>query len=276
MTPPDPIASHDGKSPRERILVFVPMYDCETQIPRVIARFTPEVCALIDEILVVDNRSKDGSVAACRTAMEALSGVRRTIVRNAENYNLGGSHKTAFDYALAHGYDYAAIIHGDDQGDIGDLVPHLRAGAHREVDCLLGARFLKDSRLVNYSRFRTFGNHVFNAVFSAACGRRLHDLGAGLNCYDTRFLQSRFYLRFPNALTFNYYMVLYMVAVKATFRFFPLTWREEDQVSNVRMVRQTLKMIDILRRYVFSREKFLTDWHQPPQDYSCEVLYSAG
>ncbi|MEX1098718.1 MAG: glycosyltransferase family 2 protein [Planctomycetales bacterium] len=264
----------DRAVPRERILVFVPMFNCERQIPRVLAKFTPEVRAAIDEILVIDNRSRDGSVEAARTALAALDGPRRTLVRNVENYNLGGSHKVAFDYALQHGYDYAIVIHGDDQGDIGDILPHLRAGAHREVDCLLGARFMKGSRLEGYSRFRTLGNHVFNGLFSAACGRRLHDLGSGLNCYATRFLEPRDYLRFPNALTFNYHLILYTVAVGASFRFFPLTWREEDQVSNVRLLRQTMKMIDILRRYTFARRRFLADWHEPPREYACEVLYS--
>ena len=54
----------------------------------------------------------------------------------------------------------------------------LRAGAHHDVDALLGARFMRGARLHGYSRVRTAGNHVYNLLFSLAGRRRLHDLGA--------------------------------------------------------------------------------------------------
>ena len=42
------------------------------------------------------------------------------VVRNRENYNLGGSHKVAFDYAVAQGFTHVIVLHGDDQADIAD------------------------------------------------------------------------------------------------------------------------------------------------------------
>ena len=42
--------------PPERLLVFVPMYNCEAQIARVLERFDARAKARIDTILVVDNR----------------------------------------------------------------------------------------------------------------------------------------------------------------------------------------------------------------------------
>jgi glycosyltransferase involved in cell wall biosynthesis len=260
----------------EKVLVFIPMYNCERQIPRVLDKFNESVRELVTEILIVDNGSTDNSLDACREAMDKLSGVKSILVQNESNYGLGGSHKVAFNYAIEKACDYVIVLHGDDQGDIRDVVPHLRQGRHRGVDCLLGARFMKGSRLVNYSWFRTLGNHVFNWIFSATCRHLLHDLGAGLNVYKTSFLKSYFYLKFPNALTFNYYMILYTVAVGASFRFFPLTWREEDQVSNVRLARQTLRMLEVLWMFTFARRRFMNEWHQPAQDYNFNVVHRRG
>ena len=45
----------------------------------------------------------------------------------------------------------------------------------------------------------------------------------------------KFYLNFPNGLTFNYYLLFYTVAKKLSFKFFPLSWREDDQVSNLNL-----------------------------------------
>jgi glycosyltransferase involved in cell wall biosynthesis len=47
-----------------RILVFIPAYNCENQIGRVFAKIDERVQALIEEVVVIDNRSEDGTVAA--------------------------------------------------------------------------------------------------------------------------------------------------------------------------------------------------------------------
>ena len=259
----------------ERILVFIPAYNCARQISRVIDQFDERVVKLVNEVLVVDNGSTDDTADAAQKALagsRALAGVTRTIRRNRANYNLGGSHKVAFNYAIDHGFDYVIVLHGDDQGDIRDVVPWLEKGAHRRVDSLLGARFMRGSSLVNYSFVRIMGNHVFNTLFSIVLGRWLSDLGSGLNVYSTAFLKPRFYLRFPNALTFNYYLLAYSVLSGASLAFFPLTWREEDQMSNVRMMRQTMRTFDVLRQLVFTRAAFMAAWHQPEQPYESDVV----
>ena len=196
----------------ERIMVFVPMYNCERQIGRVLKQFDIPTRQWFEEIVVVDNRSADRSVAAATAELRALHGLRRTLLQNEENYGLGGSHKVAFNYALDHGFDYCVVLHGDDQGNIQELLPLLRAGLHRRHDCLLGARFMLGSRLEGYSAFRTFGNYVYNGLFSLVCRRMLYDLGSGLNLYRTSYLADRHYRRFGNDLTFNYYAILAAVA----------------------------------------------------------------
>jgi glycosyltransferase involved in cell wall biosynthesis len=245
----------------ERILVFIPMYNCERQIPRVLARFGEEAQRALSEVIVVDNGSRDGGVEAAVEALAKLERLPGKVLVNDENYNLGGSHKVAFDYARAHGFDFVVVLHGDDQADINDLLPLLRAGEHLGVDSLLGSRFMRGSRLRGYSRSRTLGNHVFNLLFTAASRRRVHDLGSGLNLYSVRYLEPRFYLGFPDNLTFNIHLLLAGIHRRSRFTFFPLSWREEDQVSNVRMVRQSLQTGRIALEYARSPEGFLArDW----------------
>lgn len=256
----------------DRILVFIPVYNCQKQIARVLAKFNDTNKHLFSEILIVDNQSTDKTLEACRTAMQNLPDLKITLVQNTMNYNLGGSHKVAFNYAIEHDFDYVIVLHGDDQGDIQDIVGPIQKKAYREMDCLLGARFMRNSRLVNYSKFRTFGNIMFNYLFSFCCGRRLYDLGSGLNLYSVSFLKNKFYLRFPNALTFNYYMILYTIAVKAKFRFFPLSWKEIDQVSNVKLFKQTRQLLKVLALYCFSRTTFMTGQHEKDRPYPYQEI----
>lgn len=252
---------------QERILVAIPMYNCELQIGRVLQQFDDQVRNILSDILVIDNRSKDKSISSCQDAIKKMNGFKVTLIQNRENYNLGGSHKVAFNYALDHGYDYVVILHGDDQGSIQDLVPLITEGAHQNLDCFLGARFMKGARLINYSQLRTMGNIFFNRIVSLICQQKIFDLGAGLNIYKTRFLQKRFYIHFPDALTFNYYMLFYTVDKSAKFKFFPLSWREEDQVSNVKLFRQTYELMKIVFYYCLNRQMLLHQSYKENRSY---------
>ena len=167
-----------------KTLLFIPMYNCEKQITRVLGQLTDEVCQLLDEVVVINNRSTDHGEKAVMDYLDnhALP-IKVSLLRNDDNYGLGGSHKVAFQYAVKNGFDYVITLHGDDQGDISNIVPYLKNGQAYQYDCFLGARFMKGAKLEGYSRFRTFGNKVYDLLFSIGCGRMIYDLGSGLNLY---------------------------------------------------------------------------------------------
>ena len=91
----------------ERFLVFIPAYNCEKQVPRVLNQLLDcQVAAMVTECIVVNNRSTDGTEAAVQSWMQAHPQAPVRLLRNDQNYGLGGSHKVAFQYAVQHNFDY--------------------------------------------------------------------------------------------------------------------------------------------------------------------------
>ncbi|WP_042195345.1 glycosyltransferase family 2 protein [Paenibacillus camerounensis] len=259
-----------------KIIVFIPMYNCQDQIIRVLTQFDSNVKQYIEEILIVNNRSTDNGEAVAIEKMQKIEDVKVTLLRNVDNYGLGGSHKVAFDYGLKNNYDYLIVLHGDDQGDIREIVPYLQKEEYKNYDCLLGARFHRDSKLEGYSWFRTFGNRVYNFLFSLVAGRKIFDLGSGLNMYKLEIFKNGYHTKFPDDLTFNYCMILGSIYRKQKLRFFPLTWREDDQVSNVKLTRQAVRVLNLLRMYGSNRKKFMLTDHRVKvvAGYHSELIYS--
>jgi len=255
-----------------KILLFIPMYNCAAQIGRTLGELTPEIQQLFAEVVAIDNRSTDDTIANCRRAMQGINGTAWTILRNDSNYSLGGSHKVAFQYAVRNGFDSVVVLHGDNQGSISDIVPLLQRNEQEQLDCLLGGRFMKDSQLINYSAFRTLGNRVFNLLFSILLRRRIFDLGAGLNLFGRRFLADDKYLALPDALTFNYYLLVHIVVQGFTFRFFPIQWKEEDQVSNVKLFRQARQLLSLLGRLLLGGRRLMDSFKGPQRVYSFEIV----
>ncbi|GGP25444.1 hypothetical protein GCM10010971_12630 [Silvimonas amylolytica] len=235
-------------------MIFIPAYNCEKQIPRVLGKINDEVQQFVQEVVVIDNGSADKTLASATEAIQPLK-IKATILKNTQNYSLGGSIKRALLYAIEQGYDYMIVLHGDDQADIRDLLPVLRKGEHRENDLLIGARFHPDSVLQGYSATRIYGNKVLNFVCSLINHRRVDDLIAGINCFNVSFFKSRFFMQFPDNLTFDAHVLLYAFNKKARVKYVPITWREEDQISNAKVFKQAWIILKLFMSYVFKGDK---------------------
>lgn len=240
------------------IVLFLPCYNCEKQIVRVLEKLNNnENYEFFSEILVIDNGSADNTVNSAIEKIKTTNIHNIRVVKNSQNVGLGGTHKLAFRYASSVNSSHVAVLHGDDQGDINDLIQILKSGEHERHDCCLGSRFDRQSKLVGYSKFRIFGNWVFNAIFSLSAGNKITDLGSGLNIYRVSAVNDTAVLKFANDLTFNCYMILYSMSRNQKVSFFPITWREEDQVSNVKLFSQAKKTFFIAANYFFKREESL-------------------
>ena len=261
----------------DKILLFIPMYNCEKQITRVLGQLSDEVCEYLSEVLIINNISTDNGEKVVEDYLRNNKlRIKATLIRNDENYGLGGSHKVAFDYAIKNDFDYVILLHGDDQGDISNILPYLKNRAYEQYDCFLGARFMRGSQLKGYSKFRTFGNRVYNLLFSVGCGYRVYDLGSGLNMYKVSILKDAFYLKYKDNLIFNYCMVMGSAYYKHKVKFFPIIWREDDQVSNVKMVSQAITVLKLLASYIIEKKKFVQGEHRDKiiEAYTAATVYS--
>lgn len=258
----------------EKILLFIPAYNCEKQIVRVLKQLDDEVLKFISEVIVINNRSTDNTEKAVKKFLKENPSKNIKLLRNKENYGLGGSHKVAFEYAKENGFNYVMILHGDDQGNIKDMLPYIKNGEYKKYECVLGARFMKGSKLQGYSKFRTFGNKVYNLLFSIVVKRKIYDLGSGLNIYKTKMLDNKFFMKFPDNLMFNYCMILASDYYKQDIHFVPVSWREEDQISNVKMLNQAITVLKMLFKYFFSKKKFITSEMRisPKEKYMAEEI----
>ena len=255
------------------MMLFIPAYNCEKQIVRVLAQLDEEVVSYFEEILVVNNRSTDDTEKAVLAYLKENPSLPVKLMRNDENYGLGGSQKMAFHYAVDHGYDYVCMLHGDDQGDIHDFIPMLEKNIYKKHDCVLGARFMRGSRLKGYSAFRTFGNIVYDFIFAFITKRRIFDLGSGLNMYSTKMLADSFFEKFPDNLMFNYVMILASHYYDHDIIFYPVSWREEDQVSNVKMVNQAINVLKMAFSYMFNNEVIKQEYREVAREgYTCQQI----
>jgi dolichol-phosphate mannosyltransferase len=239
-----------------KVLLVIPTYNCEGQIGRLLQKSISTINKEFNEVLIIDNGSTD------KTVQNAISNIKDIripvrVLENCQNISLGGSLKTGFLYAKESSFDFVAVLHGDDQAFLDDLLPVFEKLDKENIDLAIGARFHSDSTLVGYSNFRKLGNRLLN-LYGILCTQTIiSDLIAGLNVFRVSKLDLSQILNYPNNLTFDVHILLRAIHLKQNINFFPITWTEEDQVSNAKVIRQALTILGLFTKYFLVRDKAL-------------------
>lgn len=254
-----------------KILIAIPAYRCGKQISRVLDEIDDKLLGRVEEIAVIDNGSPDNTVQkALEYKVNGRLGSKLHVYQNVDNYNLGGTHKVAFLRAENMGYTHVVILHGDNQAksdEANELIDFMEA--HPEHQTVLGSRFNKRSTLMGYDSKRILGNKILNGIYSILTLRKLEDLGSGLNLFALSDLDKTTYLQFADKLTFNYELLLDLVKRKVNFAYLPITWREEDQVSNARNFNIFKTALVNLFEWRFGKKY---ENHNKAEDYQCKEV----
>ena len=150
-----------------KILLFIPCFNCEKQIHRVLDSLNSEIFKLVNEIILIDNRSNDNTLNVIKKFIINHQNKNSfKLFLNDKNYSFGGSHKVAINYAKEKkNFSHILVLHGDDQADINDI-KKINIEDLNKFDCIMGSRFLKDSDAKTYSFIKKIGNIIFNLLFS--------------------------------------------------------------------------------------------------------------
>ena len=200
----------DGK----RVAVVVPAHDEE----KLIAETIGSIPDFVDRVYVVDDKSKDGTVAAVR----ALTDPRVELIEHERNLGVGGAIITGYERARDDGIDVTAVMAADAQMDPGDLEKLVSPVARGEVDYAKANRLFTGQAWDVIPRYRYLGNAVLSMLTKIASGYwHVADSQSGYTAISLEYLQlldlDRIYQRygFPND------MLVHLNVVNARVRDYP-------------------------------------------------------
>ena len=134
------------------VTVVIPAYNEGSRIQRVIQKLR---MIGFPNIVVVNDGSRDNTAEV----VEREQGVR--LINHIVNLGPGASTMTGIKYALTKGAKYIATIDADFQSDPSDLLKLVKSIAQKNVELLIGSRFLtKNDIPVSRLIYNFFGNLV--------------------------------------------------------------------------------------------------------------------
>ena len=217
----------------KRVLVFIVAYNAEKTIGSVLSRIPVELRQPGVEVLVIDDFSRDKTFQAGLQFQQ--DGMAVTMLRTPENQGYGGNQKLGYRYAIEHGFDIVALVHGDGQyapEKLPDLLAPLVAG---EADAVFGSRMIKkgDALKGGMPLYKWVGNQVLSAFQNWLLGTRLSEFHSGYRLYSVAALRRIPFERNSNDFHFDTEIIVQLVLRGLRIRELPIPTFYGDEICHV-------------------------------------------
>lgn len=174
-----PSAADLARIEPERVAVVVPAWNEQGKIGDVVRKVPRRWTACV---IVVDDHSSDG------TADEARAAGAEVVVRHPANRGVGAAIRTGLLEARRLGYEYAAILSGDDQHEP-DQLPRILAPLFAgEADLVQGSRWLPGGATPGIPAERRWLTRLYPLLFRIASGFAVTDGTNGMRAFRLALL----------------------------------------------------------------------------------------
>ncbi|WHM38480.1 bifunctional glycosyltransferase/class I SAM-dependent methyltransferase [Streptomyces sp. BPTC-684] len=258
-----------GQNPRIGILVVA--YNAETTLEKTLDRIPADFRSRIDEILILDDASHDGTfTAGCRWSQ--AEGMPRTVVmRHTKNLGYGGNQKAGYALAAERGLDIVVLLHGDGQY-APELLPEMVAPIESgEADAVFGSRMLDRGGALRGGMpfYKWLGNRILTRLENSLLGSRLTEFHSGYRAYSVAALRRLPIERNTDAFDFDTQIIVQLIDAGMRIREIPIPTYYGDEICYVNGLKYAKDVVKDVLEYRLAAKGFGTcPWIPKPDGYA--------
>lgn len=178
---------------RVRVLVFIVAYHAESTVRKVLERIPSKLAEHDISVLIIDDASTDGTFTESE-AVRLLGAFPFPLIvlKNPINQGYGGNQKLGYRYAIDHGFDIVALVHGDGQYAPEALPDLLQPLIQGDADAVFGSRMLQPLAALKGGMplYKYIGNKVLTCYENTLLGTSLSEFHSGYRLYSVAALRS--------------------------------------------------------------------------------------
>lgn len=215
--------------------VFIVAYNAMERLVSVLKRIPAPIYELLTEIYIFDDFSGDQTYEVCRAYLTEHKLSKVSLYRNPRNYGYGGNQKLGYEYALAKGYDYVVLLHGDGQYAPEYLPDLILPTLEEDAQVVFGSRMMKpaDALAGGMPRYKFYGNRVLTAFENLLLGAGLTEYHSGYRLYGTRALGKIKFQLNTDDFHFDTQIIIQCLAAGERIKEVPIPTYYGDEICHV-------------------------------------------
>jgi len=180
---------------KPKVVVVMPAYNAANTLKKTYRDIPKD---LVDEIILVDDGSKDDTVNLARK-------LKLTVFEHPKNLGYGGNQKTCYWEALKRNPDIIVMLHPDYQYDASLLGELIRPIVQKRYDFVFGSRIRTRQEALNGGMpgHKYFFNRLYSVIANLILGVNFSEHMSGLRAYSAKTLKTIPYQRFSNDFVFD-------------------------------------------------------------------------
>jgi dolichol-phosphate mannosyltransferase len=162
-----------------KVVLIAPVLDEEMKIGEVVRRAPRDI---VDEVLVVDDGSKDRSAEIAR-------GVGATVLSMGATVGVGAALRAGFMWAKERAFDVIVVCAGNNK-DAPEEIPRLLDPIVDGADFVQGSRFLAGGRTGGMPVYRRLATRLHPVLFSLSAGKWVSESTNGFRAFRVKLLDN--------------------------------------------------------------------------------------
>ncbi len=221
----------------KKIVVVLPAYNAE----KTLAATVRELPDLVDETILVDDYSKDGTVAVARS-------LGLSVHVHDRNRGYGGNQKTCYAQALARGADVVVMTHPDYQYSPLLVTAMASMVAYGVYDISLGSRILGGGALRGgMPRYKYVANRALTTFQNIVMGASLSEYHTGYRAFSRELLMALPLERNSDDFVFDNQMLAQAVLYGARIGEISCPTLYFPEASSINLRRSTIYGLGVLK-----------------------------
>ena len=163
--------------------ILIPVRNESDNLDEIHNSFSKELSEINYEVLLINDFSEDDTL---NKAQKLFSQSKRFKVFNNNKKGLGGAINLGIKESSG---SHIVIMMADQSDDFGDLINYVNLMNNKEnYDAILGSRFLKESKVMNYPIQKLILNRIFNYFVGLVFWNKYNDYTNAFKIYKRRTL----------------------------------------------------------------------------------------
>ena len=238
---------------KKKILIFIVTYQSSFRISNIIKKIKKlDLKRDFYKILISDDCSTDDTLNYIKKIQQSR---KIKIIINNKNLHYGGNIKQCLNYAIKKKFDYAIMIHGDDQYHAKYIPQITKKLKHPNVDVVTGSRMLNKKKAIKGGMpiYKFIGNIVLTKIFNFICKTNFTDAHTGLWGYNLDIFKYINLSKLDSAYNFDHHLRISAVNYKLKIKEIPIETFYRTESSSYH-IKYSLNFLKYLASFILEKK----------------------